>query len=70
MYANQYCFVNIPVTFTIVIEYYLNTDSNPGGADEFSNVKTLNSSSPGGTLRSGSRVSDFWLMKEPQAWKK
>ena len=43
--------------------------SNPAEVDDFfQDVKIL--SPPGGTLSWGSRVWDFRLVKEPQAWKK
>ena len=35
----------------------------------FQDVKILSTSPPGGTLSWGSRVLDFRLVKEPQAWK-
>ena len=44
--------------------------SNPAEVDGFfQDVKILSNSPPGGTLSSGSRVWDFRLVKEPQAWK-
>ena len=45
--------------------------SNPTEVDGFffQDVKILSTSPPGGTLRWGSRVWDFRLVKEPQAWK-
>ena len=43
-------------------------DSNPAEVDGFyQDVKILSTSPPGGTLSWGSRVSDFRLVKEPQA---
>ena len=35
----------------------------------FQDVKILSTSPPGGTLGKESRVWDYWLVKEPQAWK-
>ena len=44
--------------------------SNPTEVDGFfEDVKILSTSPPGGTLSWGSRVWDFRLVKEPQAWK-
>ena len=43
---------------------------NPAEANEvFQDVKILRTSPPGGTLSWGSRILDFRLVKEPQAWK-
>ena len=44
--------------------------SNPAEADGlFQDIKILSTCPPGGTLSWGSRVWDFRLVKEPQAWK-
>ena len=44
--------------------------SNPAELDGFfQDAKILSKSPPGGTLSWGSRVWDFWFIKEPQAWK-
>ena len=44
--------------------------SKPAEVDGFfQDVKILSTSPPGGTLSRGSRVWDFRLVKEPQAWK-
>ena len=43
-------------------------ESNPGEVDGFfQDVKILNTSPPGGTLRRGARYRDYRLVKEPQA---